>query len=87
MSTQGVRGAPIRGYRRRKTTLNLDLNRAPPGEIRDQEGTSTEVRTQNLQSRQQVNSTTPPMIDVEAIDDDVVESSPRAFAAVCLTQS
>lgn len=54
-----------RSYRRRKTRLELDLNRPPvPGENREGEGTSTQQVT----------------IDLDAIDDDVVESSPRAFA-------
>ncbi|GMN50286.1 hypothetical protein TIFTF001_019449 [Ficus carica] len=80
MSTQSHR-VGVRGYRRRKVGLNLDLNCAPPGDNRDQEGTSTQARTQDLQSRQQDNSAPPATIDVEAIDDDVIESSPRAFAA------
>ncbi|PON36040.1 Cdk-activating kinase assembly factor [Parasponia andersonii] len=81
MSTQSVRGPTLRGSRRRKAALDLDLNRAPPGDNRDQEGTSTQVRSHDTQSRQQGNSVPPTMIDVEAIDDDVVESSPRAFNA------
>lgn len=80
MSTQSHR-VGLRGYRRRKVGLNLDLNCAPPGDHRDQEGTSTQARTQDSQSRQQDNSAPPATIDVEAIDDDVIESSPRAFAA------
>lgn len=82
MSTQNSRSG-VRGYRRRKVALNLDLNSVPPGDNRDQEGTSIQVGAQNTQSRQQGNSVPPPTIDVEAIDDDVIESSPRAFAAVC----
>ena len=82
MSTQSSRGPTLRGNRRRKAALDLDLNRAPPGDNRDQEGTSTQVRSQGAQSRPQGNSVPPTMIDVEAIDDDVIESSPRAFAAV-----
>ncbi|XP_024026406.1 E3 ubiquitin-protein ligase RNF4 [Morus notabilis] len=80
MSTQNSRSG-VRSYRRRKVALNLDLNSVPPGDNRNQEGTSIQVGTQNTQSRQQGNSVPPPMIDVEAIDDDVIESSPRAFAA------
>lgn len=72
---------PLRGYRRRKTTLNLDLNNEPPVENRDQEGTSTQVVSQLVedshQGQQPVQHAT---IDVEAIDDDVAFSSPRAFA-------
>lgn len=82
MSTQSTRGTTLRGYRRRKAALDLDLNSAPPGDVRDQEGTSTQVRSQESQSRPQGNSLPPATIDVEAIDDDVIESSPRAFAAV-----
>lgn len=61
------------GLRRRKN--ELDLNSAPPGENRNQEGTSTQVLPQVEQRSQ------PPLvIDLEAIDDDVVISSPRAIA-------
>ncbi|XP_062078017.1 uncharacterized protein LOC133782681 [Humulus lupulus] len=81
MSTQSTRGTTLRGHRRRKMALDLDLNSAPPSDIRDQEGTSTQVRSQESQSRPQGNSLPPATIDVEAIDDDVIESSPRAFAA------
>lgn len=79
MSSRAARGAPVRGYRRRKTVLDLDLNTAPPSDSRDLEGTSTQVEHNGIQGR----SALPAMIDVEAIDDDVVESSPRAFAQVC----
>ncbi|KAL5562132.1 hypothetical protein UlMin_031879 [Ulmus minor] len=79
MSTQSTR-PPIRGYRRRKQVMELDLNRAPPGDNRDQEGTSTQVSTQPAQTSQQGISVPPAAIDVDAIDDDVIESSPRAFA-------
>ena len=64
--------------------MELDLNRAPPGDNRDQEGTSTQVSTQPAQTSQQGISVPPAAIDVDAIDDDVIESSPRAFAEVCL---
>ncbi|KAK7308445.1 hypothetical protein VNO77_42050 [Canavalia gladiata] len=59
---------PVRSYRRRKMNLELDLNRDPPPEIvrEDVEGPSQQPQV--------------PTIDVDAIDDDVVESSPRAFA-------
>ncbi|KAB2597242.1 E3 ubiquitin-protein ligase RNF4 [Pyrus ussuriensis x Pyrus communis] len=71
MSTRGARAPHARG-RQRKNELNLDLNSAPPGDSREQEGTSTQ-------------SPIPPnTIDVEAIDDDVIESSPTAFAEACL---
>ncbi|GAV70721.1 zf-RING_2 domain-containing protein [Cephalotus follicularis] len=76
MSTQGLRG-PLRGYRRRKNALDLNV---PPVESRDQEGTSIQAVSHEVQSHQQGRSTPLTMIDVEAIDDDVVESSPSAFA-------
>lgn len=84
MSTRAARGAPARGYRRRKTGLDLDLNTAPPSENRDVEGTSTQVVHNEIQTGPRGRSAPPAMIDVEAIDDDVVESSPRAFAQVRL---
>ncbi|CAA0841630.1 RING/U-box superfamily protein [Striga hermonthica] len=46
---------------------------------RDHEGPSNHTRSQDRQAAQGV-STMPPSIDVEALDDDVVISSPRAFA-------
>lgn len=58
-----------------------DLN-VPPIESRDQEGSSTESRSEQVQASRQVQSIPPAPIDVEAIDDDVIESSPRAFAEV-----
>ncbi|RDX77422.1 E3 ubiquitin-protein ligase RNF4, partial [Mucuna pruriens] len=68
-----------RSQRRRKMNLELDLNRDPPAEnVReDEEGPSTQQQQQQQQHQQQPQV---PMIDVDAIDDDVVESSPRAFA-------
>lgn len=57
----------------------LDLN-VPPNESRDQEGTSTQDVSQGMQADQQGQPVLPNTIDVEAIDDDVIESSPRAFA-------
>ena len=74
MSASGVREVPLRyarSSRRRKTVLNLDLNDTPPTDTRDQEGPS--IRTMPVP---------PAAIDVEAIDDEVVESSATAFAAV-----
>ena len=76
MSTSGVREVPLRyarSSRRRKTVLNLDLNDTPPTDTRDQEGPS--IRTMPIP---------PTAIDVEAIDDEVVESSAIAFAEVSL---
>ncbi|KAF9688410.1 hypothetical protein SADUNF_Sadunf02G0194400 [Salix dunnii] len=84
--TQGVKSPPpLRGYRRRKTVLDLN---APPIEGRDDEGTSTtRIETpQGVQASHQRNGqgpSLPPTIDVDAFDDDdddVIESSPRAFA-------
>ncbi|KAM5563047.1 hypothetical protein ABKV19_017972 [Rosa sericea] len=74
MSTRVARGPSARtGLRRRKN--ELDLNSAPPGENRNQEGTSAQVLPQVERPSQ------PPLvIDLEAIDDDVVISSPRAIA-------
>ncbi|XP_065876692.1 uncharacterized protein [Euphorbia lathyris] len=76
--TQGVRSPPLRGYRRRKTMLDLNV---PPSETRDQEGSSAPNVPPGMQPSQLGQSVPPPMIDVEAFDDDdVIESSPRAFA-------
>ncbi|KAI5599817.1 hypothetical protein POPTR_002G245500v4 [Populus trichocarpa] len=84
--TQGVKSPPLRGYRRRKTVLDLNV---PPIDGRDDEGTSTTriEPPQGVQASHQRNgqgpSLPPPTIDVDAIDDDdddVIESSPRAFA-------
>jgi hypothetical protein len=84
MSTRAAKGTHVRGYRRRKAVLDLDLNNAPPIENRDQEGTSTQVGRNEVQAGQVGQSVPPATIDVEAIDDDVIESSPTAFAQVCL---
>ncbi|XP_058206713.1 uncharacterized protein LOC131320130 [Rhododendron vialii] len=69
------RGPPLKGYvsnsRRRKTVLEVDLN-VPPSENRDQEGTSAHANFLVVEPSAP--------IDVEAFDDDVVISSPRAFA-------
>ncbi|KAK7841849.1 uncharacterized protein LOC112004999 [Quercus suber] len=80
MSTRAAKGTHVRGYRRRKAGLDLDLNSAPPSENRDQEGTSTQVGHNETQAGQVGQSVPPATIDVEAIDDDVIESSPTAFA-------
>ncbi|XP_031285585.1 E3 ubiquitin-protein ligase RNF4 isoform X1 [Pistacia vera] len=77
MSTQAVRGPPLRGYRRRKGLPDLN---APPCESRDREGTSNDISLHEVLAGQQGPSIPPAPIDVEAIDDDVIESSPRAFA-------
>ncbi|XP_022995974.1 E3 ubiquitin-protein ligase RNF4-like [Cucurbita maxima] len=78
MSTQAMRGGhTARGYHRRKS-LDLDLNIMPPTENRDQ-GEASQLAFQEAQVNQQ-QSVQPAMVDVEAIDDDVIESSATAFA-------
>ena len=84
MSTRTVKGAAVRSYRRRKAVLDLDLNCAPPSENREQAGPSTRPGPQEVQADEQPEPVQPATIDVEAIDDDVVESTPRAFAEVYL---
>lgn len=75
------RNRRTRAQSRRSTVLNVDLNAAPPGENRDQEGTSIHVESGAMTHGQRGASLTPATIDVEAPDDDVIISSPRAFAA------
>lgn len=80
MNTQEVRTP--RGNRRRKAVIDLN---AEPG---DQEGTSAPVRaprvpTGNLQGESLPAQFPPTMIDLDAIEDDVIESSASAFAEVC----
>ncbi|KAG6571590.1 hypothetical protein SDJN03_28318, partial [Cucurbita argyrosperma subsp. sororia] len=72
-----MRGHTARGYHRRKS-LDLDLNSMPPTENRDQ-GETSQFGFPEAQVNQQ-QSVQPAMIDIEAIDDDVIESSARAFA-------
>ncbi|XP_010247060.1 PREDICTED: uncharacterized RING finger protein C548.05c-like isoform X2 [Nelumbo nucifera] len=84
MSTLGLK-RPLKGYvrdaRRRKMVLDVDLNDTPPGETRAQEDTSSGVGHQDVGTSQQGGGVLPPApIDVEAIDDDVLISSPRSFA-------
>lgn len=73
----------LRGCRRSKGVRLPDLN-VPPIETRDDTGASN----QRMQSRGQEQPVPVPVpvppatIDLEAIDDDVIESSPRAFAEV-----
>ena len=85
MSTRGVTGTPLRGYvrnsRRRKTVLEVDLS-VPPSENRDQVGTSARANSRDEAPDQLGRSVPPAPIDVEAFDDDVVISSPRAFTEV-----
>ncbi|ESQ32436.1 hypothetical protein EUTSA_v10004921mg [Eutrema salsugineum] len=77
MNTQESR--TTRGNRRRKAVIDLN---AEPG---DQEGTSGSVSaptvpTGNLQGVSVPSQPVPTMIDVDAIEDDVIESSASAFA-------
>lgn len=83
MSSQDRRAQRNRRTRAqsRSTVLNVDLNAAPPGENRDQEGTSIHVESGAMTHGQRGASLTPATIDVEAPDDDVIISSPRAFEA------
>lgn len=74
MSSQEVRTP--RGNRRRKAVI--DLNAVPA----EQEGTSaSSVRTPTVPTVP--SQPAPTMIDVDAIEDDVIESSASAFAEVC----
>uniref|UniRef100_A0A5B6ZB79 RING-type domain-containing protein n=2 Tax=Davidia involucrata TaxID=16924 RepID=A0A5B6ZB79_DAVIN len=83
MSTRGLRGPPLKGYvrnsRRRRMALDVDLN-ALPSENRDQEGTSANASSHDVQVGQLGVSVPPAPINVEAFDDDVIISSPRTFA-------
>uniref|UniRef100_A0A5B6ZAU7 RING-type domain-containing protein n=1 Tax=Davidia involucrata TaxID=16924 RepID=A0A5B6ZAU7_DAVIN len=83
MSTRGLRGPPLKGYvrnsRRRRMALDVDLN-ALPTENRDQEGTSANAGSHDVQVGQLGVSVPPAPINVESFDDDVIISSPRAFA-------
>ncbi|KAK8658542.1 hypothetical protein V6N13_036745 [Hibiscus sabdariffa] len=76
MSTLEARGPSLRGYRRRKAVLDLNVL---PSEIREQDGTSEQAGPEEL-TDQPVHPAPPETIDVEAIDDDVIESSALAFA-------
>ncbi|KAK4742892.1 hypothetical protein SAY87_000893 [Trapa incisa] len=74
MSSRAVKNPLLKGYRRKRAELNLDLN-TPPVENPEQEGSSNQAAFQSA-------VTTIALIDVEAIedDDDVVFCSPSAFA-------
>ena len=73
-----------RGIRRRKAVFDLNVA------LTDLEGTSASVRASpimpscDLQRESEPSHPPPAMIDVDAIEDDVVESSASAFAEVCL---
>lgn len=72
----------VRGSRKRKMDFELDLNRDPPlvREEEEEEEEGGPSRHQQHHHHQQEPQT--PIVDVDAIDDDVVESSPRSFAQV-----
>lgn len=70
-----------RSSRRRKRPM-VDLNVPPPTENREQGGIAADVESHVGPSVQQISLTPPPPIDLEALDDDVIISSPRAFAEV-----
>jgi len=87
MSTRELRAPPLmymRNSRRRKMVLDVDLNVPPPSENRDQNQEGSSAHAGSQQTGQQGGSAPPPppppAIDLEAIDDDVIISSPRAFA-------
>lgn len=75
-------GRALRSYRRRKAVLDLDLNRDPPGENRELEDPSNPLEPRSVQAVQPPQVVQP--IDVEAIEDDVIESTASAFAEVYL---
>lgn len=89
MNSRGLRRLP-KGYardsRQRTMVLNQDLNDTPPGEGRTQEGTSAGVNSQEVRTSEQGGALPTTTIDVEAIDDEVLISSPRRFAEVCYLQ-
>ncbi|KAL6506541.1 hypothetical protein OROGR_024722 [Orobanche gracilis] len=68
--------------RSKRGMLDVDLNIVPPCESRDQDGLLNHPRSHDRQAVQG-GATMPPPIDVDALDDDdVIISSPRAFAEV-----
>ncbi|XP_042515163.1 RING finger protein 10-like [Macadamia integrifolia] len=85
MSTRGPR-RPLKGYVRdscrRRMVLDVDLNDTPPGEGRALEEIFTGSGSQQGGQSSLQGGALPPAatIDVEAIDDEVVISSPRSFA-------
>ncbi|KAL4379918.1 hypothetical protein GQ457_02G004540 [Hibiscus cannabinus] len=76
MNTIETRGPSLRRYQRRK--IMLDLN-SPPSDIREQEGTSQQVGLEEATGHP-IQPVPLDTIDVEAIEDDVIESSATAFA-------
>jgi len=88
MSARVSLGAPLKGpvrsSQRRKMVLDVDLN-APPYENCNEVGTSSHAPVvREVPSIQQGPPPQPVAIDVDCIDDDVILSSPRAFAEVLL---
>ncbi|XP_075519613.1 uncharacterized protein LOC142553325 isoform X2 [Primulina tabacum] len=76
MSSQDRVRRYTRGSRRRKPMLDVDLNVVPQMPC-GQEGTSNHASSQD---RQEGNLPLTAAIDLDAYDDDVIISSPRAFA-------
>ncbi|XVF81217.1 hypothetical protein PTKIN_Ptkin15bG0138400 [Pterospermum kingtungense] len=76
MSTLEVRRPSLKGYRRRKAMLDLNV---PPPEIREQEGSSQQAGPEEV-TNHPAHPVPAATIDVEAIEDDVIESSATAFA-------
>ncbi|KAE8685314.1 putative glutaredoxin-C14-like [Hibiscus syriacus] len=76
MNTIETRGTPLRGYRQRK--MVLDLN-SPPCDISEQGGSSQQAHLEEVTGHP-IEPVPPDAIDVEAIEDDVIESSATAFA-------
>lgn len=64
--------------RSRRHVLDVDLNLAPPVEIREEDT----IPNSDVQTAEAGDSTLPQPIDVEALDDDVMISSPSAFEEV-----
>jgi len=88
MSARVSLGAPLKGpvcsSQLRKMVLDVDLN-APPYENCNEVGTSSHASVVlGVPSVQPGAPPQPVAIDVDSIDDDVILSSPRAFAEVPL---
>ncbi|CAI9107405.1 OLC1v1006753C1 [Oldenlandia corymbosa var. corymbosa] len=82
MSTSEHRSRPCAKpqTRRRKAALNVDLNVPPPGDNREQVGPSSRSQGQDCETNQGVAPMPTAPIDLEALDDDVIISTPSAFA-------
>jgi len=85
MSTRVRRGDPSMGTgfssQRGKVVLDIDIN-TPPCENLNEVGTSSCGLVHPEAESQQVAPLQPITIDVDALDDDVILCSPRAFAEV-----